>query len=146
MALPVSYPGVYVDEFAPGAPIEGAGTNTAVLLGVAEKGPRNIPTLISSWDQFTGTFGGFLADPGAWLAQGAFGFFANGGTRCYVVRVSTGANAKATLSARNGGDTLIATALAEGLVGNNIALTVADSSRSRDAVAQAMTRTITALS
>src|SRR3954454_10882727 len=110
MALPVSYPGVYVDEFAPGAPIEGAGTNTAVLLGVPEKGPRNIPTLISSWDQFTRTFGGFLAAPGAWLAQGACVSFATGSTRCYVVPSSTGTIAKATLSGRNGGDTLIATA------------------------------------
>ena len=28
MAVQTTYPGVYIDEFAPGAPIEGVGTST----------------------------------------------------------------------------------------------------------------------
>ena len=31
MAVQVSYPGVYIEEFAPGAPIQGVGTSTAAL-------------------------------------------------------------------------------------------------------------------
>ena len=34
MAVQVSYPGVYIDEFAPGAPIQGVGTNTAAFVGL----------------------------------------------------------------------------------------------------------------
>ena len=35
MGVQVSYPGVYIEEFAPGAPIEGVGTSTA---GVRRRG------------------------------------------------------------------------------------------------------------
>ena len=36
MAVPVSYPGVYIEEFAPGAPIQGVGTSTAAFIGPRE--------------------------------------------------------------------------------------------------------------
>lgn len=149
MAVQVSYPGVYIDEFEPGAPIEGVGTNTAVFLGVAERGPINVPTLVTGWDTFTKTFGGFLADPGAWLAQGVYGFFLNGGTRCYVVRVSSAATGATVLKTRKGGgNALVVTALSEGPDGNNISVTARDSSPSRSAAAvqAALTRTITKVS
>jgi phage tail sheath protein FI len=146
MAVQVSYPGVYIDEFEPGAPIEGVGTNTAVFLGIAETGPINTPTLITGWDRFKQTFGGFLADPGAWLAQGVHGFFLNGGTRCYVVRVSSARTASVTLKTRNTGDALVLTALAEGPDGNGIEVTTSDASRSKAAVTVALTRPITRIS
>src|SRR5664279_4731564 len=130
MAVQVSYPGVYVDEFEPGAPIEGVGTNTAVFLGIAQSGPINTATLITSWDAFVKTFGGIMLDPNGWLAKGVYGFFLNGGTRCYVVRASTAQKGSAQLAARGAGNELVATAIAEGVMGNNIAVTVADSSRS----------------
>ena len=146
MAVQVSYPGVYIDEFEPGAPIEGVGTNTAVFLGIAETGPINTPTLITGWDSFRQTFGGFLPDAGAWLAQGVQGFFLNGGTRCYVVRVSSAQTAAVALKTRNTGDALVATARAEGPDGNNISVTVGDSSRSSAAVTVALSRAITKIS
>ena len=144
MAVQVSWPGVYVDEFTPGAPIQGVGTSTPIFLGIAESGPRNVATRIGSWDEFRATFGGLLADEGAWLAQGVYGFFTNGGTNCYVVRVSSAATATTTVPARGAGNWLAATAIAEGPDGNGIALAVTDSnpSRSNAAVVQAMTRAI----
>ena len=57
MAVQVSYPGVYIDEFAPGAPIQGVGTSTAAFVGVAARGALDAPTKITSWDQFQATFG-----------------------------------------------------------------------------------------
>lgn len=146
MAVQVSWPGVYIDEFEPGAPIQGVGTNTAVFLGIAEKGPRNTPTLVTSWDGFTAMFGGFLSDSGGWLAQGVYGFFTNGGTKCYVVRVSSAQTATVGIAARKSGDALTATALAEGPEGNGFTLVARESSRSKDAVAQAMTRNIVGVS
>ncbi|GJG89713.1 hypothetical protein tb265_48940 [Gemmatimonadetes bacterium T265] len=97
MAVQVSYPGVYIDEFAPGAPIEGVGTGVAAFLGPAARGeiaarPAGAPagpTLITSWDQFRAEFGdGPL--PGFYLWYAVRGFFENGGQTCYVARVSNG--------------------------------------------------------
>src|ERR1043166_9675038 len=87
MSVQVSYPGVYIDEFAPGAPIEGVGTSTAAFLGPAGTGPLNLPTKITSWDGFGQTFG---EDPlnGFYMWYAVRGFFANGGQTCYVTRVS----------------------------------------------------------
>ena len=52
MAVQVSYPGVYIEEFAPGAPIQGVGTSTAGFLGPSRSGPLNTPTKITNWHQF----------------------------------------------------------------------------------------------
>lgn len=79
-------PGVYVEEVPSGSkPIEGVGTAVAAFVGVAERGPVNAPTLVTSWSQFTSVFGGFVE--GAYLALSVFGYFQNGGGAAYVVRV-----------------------------------------------------------
>lgn len=47
--------------------------------------------LCTTWTDFTTSFGGFHAFASArytWLAHAVYGFFANGGTRCYVSRVA----------------------------------------------------------
>ena len=46
----VSYPGVYIEEFAPGAPIQGIGTSTPAFLGPLKNGPL----LISDQDRELG--------------------------------------------------------------------------------------------
>ncbi len=79
-------PGVYVEEVDRGSkPIEGVGTSVAAFVGFTEKGPRTA-TLITNWAQFRSTFGGFI--DGAYLPTSVYGYFLNGGTRCYVQRVS----------------------------------------------------------
>lgn len=79
-------PGVYVEEVQSGArPIEGVGTAVAALVGFAETGPFHEPTLVTSWDQYVQTFGGFTE--GTYLPHAVYGFFANGGGSAYVVRV-----------------------------------------------------------
>ena len=88
-------PGVYVEEIDRGArPIEGVGTATAAFVGFAPAGPPNRPTLVTNWSQYVETFGSleeggrrnpFL--PGAYLAHAVYGYFLNGGGRCYVTRI-----------------------------------------------------------
>jgi phage tail sheath protein FI len=87
-------PGVYVEEVpAQSKPIEGVGTSTAAFVGLAPGGPVNTPMRLSNWTQFARTFGDqhepdngpFM--PGAYLAHAVYGFFQNGGTVCWVVRV-----------------------------------------------------------
>ncbi len=57
MAVPTTYPGVYIQEFTPGSPIQGIGTSTPAFLGPTSEGPLNEPTRITSWDAFKATFG-----------------------------------------------------------------------------------------
>ena len=148
MAVQVSYPGVYVEEFEPGAPIEGVGTSTAGFVGTAFSGPIKKPTLVQSWDAFVAKFGGIITDPPlSWLAQGVYGFFLNGGTACYIVRAGTGAMASANLDSRGSPDpALVVTAIQEGPAGNAITVQVADSSRLNVLMAKALpTHAITAM-
>ncbi|MFJ5708017.1 phage tail sheath family protein [Streptomyces sp. NPDC093105] len=82
-------PGVYVEEVQSGSrPIEGVGTSVAAFVGFARKGPFDEPTLITNWSQFVSRFGDFVE--GTYLAASVYGFFANGGGTCYVVRVDDG--------------------------------------------------------
>ncbi|MEL5958925.1 phage tail sheath family protein [Streptomyces sp. CLV115] len=87
-------PGVYVEEIESGSrPIEGVGTSVAAFVGFARKGPFDEPTLITNWSQFAGTFGDFV--DGTYLASAVYGFFANGGGVCYVVRIDDGTEPQA---------------------------------------------------
>ena len=92
-------PGVYVQEVDSGPrPIEGVGTACAAFVGCAPGGPVNTPVLVTNWTQYTTTFSGL--DPaiptnnkpsphltGFFLSHTVYGYFLNGGGRCYVVRV-----------------------------------------------------------
>ncbi len=132
MATQVSYPGIYVQEFTPGAPIQGVGTNTGAFIGTAQSGPVDTPTEIFSWDEFQNIFGGFVANPPlSYLPAAVYGFFLNGGTQCFIVRHGIGAHATANLDSRppGVGPELVATAIAEGTIGNNLSAQVVDSSR-----------------
>src|SRR5215212_4019104 len=107
-------PGVYVEEVpSTSKPIEGVGTSIAAFVGLAPGGPVNTPMRISNWTQFAKIFG----DPsepengpfmeGAFLAHSVYGFFQNGGSLCWVVRVGTAGSAgapaaQATLPAAGG--------------------------------------------
>jgi phage tail sheath protein FI len=97
-----TYPGVYIEKFTPGAPIQGVGTSTAAFLGPASAGPLNEPTKITSWDLFKSTFGDLPVD-GFYLWYAVRGFFENGGTVCYVTRVSNATFDSITVDDQSGG-------------------------------------------
>lgn len=90
-------PGVYVEEIQTGnKPIEGVSTSTTGLVGVTERGPVNVPQLVTSYGEYKRLFGGYLpADEftdgtgrsHAYLPHAVEGFFLNGGKRAYVTRV-----------------------------------------------------------
>lgn len=71
-------------EFPPRQRWSGAST-VAAFLGQAELGPYDRPILLSDWRQFDDTFG--QRRDGMHLSTAVHGFFANGGTQCYVVRL-----------------------------------------------------------
>lgn len=103
-------PGVYVEEVASGSrPIEGVGTSVAAFVGLAPTGPLNDPTLVTNWSQYVAAFGEFT--DGYYLAHSVYGFFNNGGTAAYVVRVGgtadgpqSGATAEAAPRALTAGE------------------------------------------
>ncbi|HSB70749.1 MAG TPA: phage tail sheath C-terminal domain-containing protein [Candidatus Methylomirabilis sp.] len=107
-------PGVYVEE-VPSAvkPIAGVGTSTAGFIGLVSDAvtmpfrpgrpldPSSIVTadryalapagqaqLITSWVEFVNAFGDVQAG-NTILANAVYGFFNNGGTRCWVTRVTS---------------------------------------------------------
>src|SRR5256885_4843851 len=87
MATSYLSPGVYVEEVDRGSkPIEAVGTNTVGFLGESAKGPINEGVLITNWSQFVKTFGDFK-ECSEHLAHAVYGFFNNGGSRCFVVNV-----------------------------------------------------------
>lgn len=99
------HPGVYVQEKSSGVkPIEGVGTSTAGFIGVTQKGVPNKATFITSWSQFVRAFG-YLIE-GSYVPYAVQQFFANGGKRCYVVRVLSATAARSAsveLLSRQGG-------------------------------------------
>src|SRR5437763_2936651 len=86
MATSYLSPGVYVEEVDRGSkPIEAVGTNTVGFLGESMMGPQNQAVLVTNWSQFVKTFGDFTQS--THLAHAVYGFFNNGGSRCFVVNV-----------------------------------------------------------
>lgn len=131
MAVQVSYPGVYIEEFTPASPIEGVSTSVAAFIGIAEKGPIGEPTFLTSFDAFTEKFGGPLDGPQPfYLPLAVQGFFTNGGKMAYVIRVGTATPATADLTTRDAANTTMASvlAIADGAVGDGGKVVVTDSS------------------
>src|SRR5689334_14523167 len=95
----VKAPGVYVEHVVSGsAPIAGAGTSTAAFVGVVPDTIKNPDgeaiadvgevKLVTNFTEFKDAFGDFSTDADHnILAHAVYGFFNNGGTRCYVTRV-----------------------------------------------------------
>ena len=146
MATSYQSPGVYIEEVDRGTkPIEGVGTSVGAFIGFTEKAEEparnggspkpllNKATLVTNWNQFTQKFGGFIE--GAYLPHAVYGYFSNGGGRCYVISVNTlgvsadpnlARPAQAALPSMSDPklDSLVVKALQAGPVGNAIGVSV----------------------
>lgn len=87
MTNKLPYPGIYVEEKAP---IGAVDTSTAAFLGVAPAAEAHVDEAVAcnNWAQFRKEFVHGDA-PSTPLARAVYGFFMNGGGRCYVVNVGT---------------------------------------------------------
>ncbi|MDN3354877.1 phage tail sheath subtilisin-like domain-containing protein [Actinomadura sp. DC4] len=157
-------PGVYVEEVPPTArPIAGVGTSTAAFIGVVpddvvmplrpgrtivadqkpaaedyyQVAPAGKSQLITDWEMFRQNFGDFSA-ANSILAHAVYGFFNNGGTRCWVQRVAT-ANAlkdpTAALAEQEAIDEIAIVAIPGAVTQTQQAALVAHCARMRDRVA-----------
>jgi hypothetical protein len=143
------HPGVYIQELEGPAPIIGVSTSITGFVGVAERGPVNVPILCTGPGDYMRWFGGLLdksrfVDPNdtdrahCYLPYSVAGFFTNLGQVAYVVRVvpqgaayateilfdrtglSTSTNPMQTMLARSAGQ-------GDGVAGANLLITVAPS-------------------
>lgn len=100
-------PGVYVEEVPSSQKVlASAPTAVAAFVGFTERAPLDdpndpdglAPRLVTSWSQFEQLYGSFVN--GAMLPLSVFGFFQNGGTLAYIVRIpnSTPAGEPSTLA------------------------------------------------
>jgi phage tail sheath protein FI len=82
-------PGIYVEEIASGPqPIAAVGTSTAAFVGRAPnpKAFVNEPRALNNWSEFLREFGG--ENPKSTdLSHAVFGFFQEGGSRCFAVNI-----------------------------------------------------------
>lgn len=135
-------PGVYTKETDFSFYVKQISTSACGMIGIAEKGPINQSTLVTSWEQFTRKFGSYIAD--GYLAYAARAFFDNGGQVLYVNRVAhyesradrtslAAVRSSVTLKDRRAvtatlttgvadTDRIVWTAKAPGLVGNEITI------------------------
>ena len=132
-------PGVYIEEVqAASRPIEGAGTAVAAFVGLAQRGPANTPVMVTNWSQFVASFGDFAE--GSYLAHSVYGFFLNGGTTAYIVRI--GADGAGAPSARlelpsstdKSQPSFRVVALEAGGAGNDISVEVTEASEPAEGV------------
>ncbi|HET9690098.1 MAG TPA: phage tail sheath subtilisin-like domain-containing protein [Acidimicrobiales bacterium] len=87
-------PGVYVEEVASSQKsLSAAATAVAAFVGFTERFPTDDPSdpeglnprLVTSWSQFEQLYGGFAE--GCVLPLSVYGYFQNGGTIAYIVRI-----------------------------------------------------------
>jgi phage tail sheath protein FI len=126
-----TYPGIYIEEQQATGPIQGVGTSIAAFIGPTSSGPIGVPTLITNWTQFKTNFGNYPTVSNAFYTHYAVrGFFDNGGTIAYIIRVSASTRAFLNLSDRLAGanppTALVVRAKQEGRAGNSIQVTVQD--------------------
>lgn len=117
-------PGVYIEDKTGAVVIESKSNSIGGFIGVAERGPINKAVFITSWNAFINNFAFGMDSPflaASDLAYAVYGFFQNGGKKCYVVRAAGSAAKKAEYK---GMSTFTINALEEGAWGNKLKVKV----------------------
>ncbi len=89
--LRLGAPGVYPSVQRAEPPFQPVRLDVCGFVGIALRGPVNTGVLIQSWSDYQRTFGGFErpgGGPDRMLPYAVAAFFAQGGSRAYVVRVT----------------------------------------------------------
>jgi hypothetical protein len=86
LGLHIGVPGVYFDTRARPAPLRTERLDITGFAGIAPRGPVDDPVPVNSWSEFRHIFGG-VEGPGL-LGYAVHAFFAQGGARAHVLRVS----------------------------------------------------------
>ncbi len=118
MSVPLTYPGVYIEEVPSGVrSITGVATSITAFVGSALRGEENEPTLVQSFSEYTRNFGDLHRSHPMGFAVSQF--FRNGGRDALIIRVTQGGVA-ATVSA----DSLNLEASSSGDWGEKLSVTI----------------------
>ena len=131
MSVPLTYPGVYIEEIPSGVrSITGVATSITAFIGSALRGKENEPILVQSFAEYTRSFGSLSGSHPMGFAVSQF--FLNGGRDALIVRVALNGTA-ATVTA----GTLNLAASSSGDWGRNLSVTIShpDSAINPDAAA-----------
>jgi len=118
-------PGVFIEDNPNPPVIEAVSTSTGGFAGIAQRGKVGKPIFISSWNAFINNFAHGMDSPflaNSDLAYAVYGFFQNGGKRCYVMRVASKTAEVASMTSGDNG--FIINAKDEGAWGNKLKVTV----------------------
>lgn len=117
-------PGVYTESVnKTNSSFESLSASNGGFVGIAVRGILNVPVLVTSWQSFLDTFAYGMETPflaNSDLAYSVYGFFQNGGTKCYIIRTASSTAKKAT--GKNGNTEF--SALDEGTWGNKLKISV----------------------
>jgi phage tail sheath protein FI len=118
MSVPLTYPGVYIEEVPSGVrSITGVATSITAFVGSALRGEENEPTLVQSFAEYSRNFGDLSRSHPMGFAVSQY--FRNGGRDALIVRV-TNSGAPATVAA----DTLNLVAASAGEWGERLSVTI----------------------
>jgi uncharacterized protein len=133
-------PGAYLQRLdLTGHAISVLRTDIPGFIGIAERGPLDVPVAVESFKQFQAVFGNFIG--GGFLAYSLRAFFENGGQRARVVRVASrnpiaGANAaNCTVQDESGAVGWTIAATSPGTWGNALAVAVLPKTRAQTKIA-----------
>ncbi len=109
MATSYLTPGIYVEEVSTGPkPLESVGTSTAGFVGRAPDAEARLHEAvpINNWTQFLREFAQGRDVQSTHLARAVYGFFENGGRRCFVVNIGNSPSLLGSGRRREGLDVL----------------------------------------
>jgi len=78
-------PNITITEVTGDAPVTGIAEGIAVAIVDADRGPIDVPVLVTSWDKYLESFGWYYT--GSYGSYEVKGFFDNGGKALWVIRV-----------------------------------------------------------
>ena len=126
-------PGVFYEHLDATPPaVTAIRMDVAGFVGIAQRGPVDVPVPVQSWRQFEAHFGGVTG--AGYLGYAVRAFFENGGLRCWVVRVASqekagGARAAGVRYATAGGDGWRIAASSPGAWGNGLEVAIQQTHR-----------------
>lgn len=116
-------PGVFIEDNPNPPVIEAVSASNGGFAGIAQRGVVGKPIFINSWNAFINHFAYGMESPflaNSHLAYAVYGFFQNGGKRCYVMRVASKTAKIASMTK----ETLVIQAKDAGAWGNKLKVTV----------------------
>lgn len=116
-------PGVFIEDTPNPPVIESVSASNGGFVGITQRGEVGKPIFVTSWNAFINNFAYGMDSPflaNSPLAYAVYGFFQNGGKRCYVMRVASKTAKVATLTK----ESLTINARDAGTWGNKLKVTI----------------------